>query len=574
MRCLSALLLALLLAGPAVAQVQQSGNVTPGHPAMWATTGVIQDGGSVSTPALTNVGVLNSGLGICDQNLPTSGSYVQLCLGFAGGVPTIFANGPGMGSLLNFNINGVTTSFGPAGPYLPLTGGTVSGDATFSGAGTGLAVTNNATVGGTLGVTGNTSLSNATVGGTLGVGTNETVGGTLGVTGASSLHNTGVTGTLGVTGATTLTGATQINNTLGVTGNTTLGNATVGGTLGVTGTSTLGNGGVSIYNQPYYGGIGEVDANSFGLGPLTGKRALGAGGNLAPYLYLSDALSGTKTGGVSTLAYISTTSDTMNAGGSGIQGLRVDLQGGGAGAIGNRIGIYSNLSFAGTNGVKTANSGLYSPLWAYGYASGNVGGTSGTGNQYGIFWGGVISATLQSGATYWQETVGLEIDVGVSTGASASYVQGAKIVLQNHNQATSATDYMLGFTSNGIANTGLGNGISFGSPDGYWPFATTASLITTIQPNASLPGGTGPAYAAAYGVDLSGATFSTAAFKSTGFLVDGAGATSVTKLTITQHTPATSSEACTAGQITADATYIYTCVATNTWHRVSNGATW
>ena len=425
-----AFLLALVLAGPAVAQVQQSGNVTPGHPAMWATTGVIQDGGSVSTPALTNVGVLNSGLGICDQNLPTSASYVQLCLGFAGGVPTIFANGPGMGSLLNFNINGVTTSFGPAGPDLPLTGGTVTGATTLSGAGTGLTVTNNA---------------------------------------------------------------------------------------------TLGNGGVSIYNQPYYGNTGEVDANTFGPGPLTGKRALGSGGNLAPYLYLTDALSGTKTGGVSTLAYIATASDTLNAGAGGIQGLRVDLNGGGAGAVGNRVGIYSNLVFAGTNGVKTANSGLYSPLWAYGYVSGNVGGTSGSGNAYGSLWGGVISATLQSGATYWQEAIGLEVDVGVSTGASASYVQGEKIVLQQHNQATSAADYMLGFTSGGIANTGLGSGISFGSPDGWWPFATTASLITTTPPNASLPGGTGPAYAAALGIDLSAVTFSTGAFKSNGFLVNPTG---------------------------------------------------
>ncbi|WP_146882044.1 hypothetical protein [Acetobacter nitrogenifigens] len=39
-------------------------------------------------------------------------------------------------------------------------------------------------------------------------------------------------------------------------------------------------------------------------------------------------------------------------------------------------------------------------------------------------------------------------------------------------------------------------------------------------------------------------------------------------------TPASSSATCTAGQIETDATYIYSCVATNTWHRVSNGATW
>ena len=353
---------------------------------------------------------------------------------------------------------------------------------------------------------------------------NATIGGTLGVTSSTTLANTQVNGTLGTTGATSLTtggGATMVGGTLAVTGPTTLSGAGTG--LTVTNNATLGNGGVSIYNQPYYGNTGEVDANTFGPGPLTGKRALGSGGNLAPYLYLTDALSGTKTGGVSTLAYIATASDTLNAGAGGIQGLRVDLNGGGAGAVGNRVGIYSNLVFAGTNGVKTANSGLYSPLWAYGYVSGNVGGTSGSGNAYGSLWGGVISATLQSGATYWQEAIGLEVDVGVSTGASASYVQGEKIVLQQHNQATSAADYMLGFTSGGIANTGLGSGISFGSPDGWWPFATTASLITTTPPNASLPGGTGPAYAAALGIDLSAVTFSTGAFKSNGFLVNPTG---------------------------------------------------
>ena len=39
-------------------------------------------------------------------------------------------------------------------------------------------------------------------------------------------------------------------------------------------------------------------------------------------------------------------------------------------------------------------------------------------------------------------------------------------------------------------------------------------------------------------------------------------------------TPASSSAACVQGQIMFDATYIYTCIATSTWHRVSNGATW
>lgn len=66
----------------------------------------------------------------------------------------------------------------------------LGGGGTLPGNFSTLAVTNNATIGGTLGVTGNTTLSNATVGGTLGVAGNTTIGGTLGVTGALNLaHN-------------------------------------------------------------------------------------------------------------------------------------------------------------------------------------------------------------------------------------------------------------------------------------------------------------------------------------------------------------------------------------------------
>ncbi|MCG4254247.1 hypothetical protein K6W37_10150 [Acetobacter senegalensis] len=39
-------------------------------------------------------------------------------------------------------------------------------------------------------------------------------------------------------------------------------------------------------------------------------------------------------------------------------------------------------------------------------------------------------------------------------------------------------------------------------------------------------------------------------------------------------TPASSTDTCTQGQIEMDADYIYSCVATNSWHRISNGASW
>ncbi|KXV60679.1 hypothetical protein AD948_04450 [Acetobacter senegalensis] len=47
-----------------------------------------------------------------------------------------------------------------------------------------------------------------------------------------------------------------------------------------------------------------------------------------------------------------------------------------------------------------------------------------------------------------------------------------------------------------------------------------------------------------------------------------------TDIRIPFGTPASSTSDCTQGQIEMDADYIYSCVATNTWHRASNGATW
>lgn len=70
------------------------------------------------------------------------------------------------------------------------------------------------------------------------IGTNATVGGTLGVTGTTTLGvvnsgNHAITGTLSTSGLATLNSA-SVTATLGVSGNTTL-----GGTLGVTGATTL-----------------------------------------------------------------------------------------------------------------------------------------------------------------------------------------------------------------------------------------------------------------------------------------------------------------------------------------------
>lgn len=46
------------------------------------------------------------------------------------------------------------------------------------------------------------------------------------------------------------------------------------------------------------------------------------------------------------------------------------------------------------------------------------------------------------------------------------------------------------------------------------------------------------------------------------------------KFVIPFGTPSSSTAPCTPGQMEMDADYIYSCAASNTWHRASNGATW
>jgi len=179
------------------------------------------------------------------------------------------------------------------GGSLTVTGATsLSGNLAIPG---NLSVTGTSTLTGatnvasTLAVIGATSLSSLSTSGA------ATIGTTLGVTGASTLASLGVTGaatvgtTLGVTGASTLaslgvTGAATVGTTLGVTGATTLasvgvtGAATVGTTLDVTGAATISNnltvtGNATVNGNTTIGNAGTdlltINANEVTLPNLT-----------------------------------------------------------------------------------------------------------------------------------------------------------------------------------------------------------------------------------------------------------------------------------------------------------------
>ena len=122
--------LALILAGPAAAQVRQSGNVTPGHVATWTTTGVIQDAGTSATPAVTTLGLMASGqTPLCIDNGPITGGYSAFCLGVTatGAYVTLQNFGGGAALPLYFDINGTVTSFASL-----LNGTTISNDLILS----------------------------------------------------------------------------------------------------------------------------------------------------------------------------------------------------------------------------------------------------------------------------------------------------------------------------------------------------------------------------------------------------------------------------------------------------------
>jgi hypothetical protein len=263
-----------------------------------------------------------------------------------------------------------------------------------------------------------------TTGSTLGVGTNATVGGTLGVTGATTLttlatsglgtlnalsvtNNTGVGGTLSVTGGTTLTslatsGAATLNS-LAVTNA-----ATVGTTLGVTGAtslSTLGTSGLAtlhslaVTNNASVGG--ELD--------LTGGKIVNlldptAAQDAASKAYV-DARVAAGTGFVEADPQVSTLNATKwciaNAGGTAIE-CTENTPAGAADNLGNHIATQNVKFFSAAGGAGLGGGAAMTDLNASNLTTGTVPvarlGSSGTRDNTTFLRGDNTWATISGGA--------------------------------------------------------------------------------------------------------------------------------------------------------------------------------
>lgn len=113
---LAVALAGLLIAAPAFGQVRQNGTVSPGHPAMWTTTGIIQDAGTSAKGGLTTLGITAAGsTPFCINNGLTTGAYSAFCLGAnptsGNALLSVTAVNGATPMGLSFNMNGNLSSF-------------------------------------------------------------------------------------------------------------------------------------------------------------------------------------------------------------------------------------------------------------------------------------------------------------------------------------------------------------------------------------------------------------------------------------------------------------------------------
>lgn len=245
-------------------------------------------------------------------------------------------------------------------------------------------------------------------------------------------------------------------------------------------------------------------------------------GTVTPAMLFSMSVGGTVSGGQAFLNAWSVDNDTADA---------TAADGGGMTSY-----YFGHSVTAGAKGGRTAVVGLLNQTAATDAASfifyvagsfecrmnASAGGTPG--DPRGNIFGSLLLARVMTGAgLYVQGATGQEIDVEARAGTGVLDKIGQKVVqLDTDVVRGSRADYAYGLNNqaNGTAPGWL-VGFAFGGPEGWWPIASAGTLIGSY---AAVIGG-GPAMQAAYGIDWSAITFSTAFLKSTGFLVDGSGNT-------------------------------------------------
>lgn len=274
-----------------------------------------------------------------------------------------------------------------------------------------------------------------------------------------------------------------------------------------------------------WGGLTVGNASSVAL--LTHSTYFApSGGAMVSSMKSSGNAFGTLTTGGLPMRAFNIDSDTVDATGATGRGVTGTYVGHtvSAGAVGGRTALFSFMNVSGAvTAFGTGEGKFHVSSGAFAQASASAGGASGAGNARGNLFGSNFSARLLSGAgLYWESVVGGEANIGTPTGTAATRKIGFQVVPWSDDavSGTLGMDVGYGLVSQPGTSPGLDRGYNFGDPNGYWPIKSTGTMIGTL---VTYPAG--PAYTAAYGVDFSAVTFSSAFLKSTGFSVDGDGDT-------------------------------------------------
>jgi hypothetical protein len=186
-------------------------------------------------------------------------------------------------------------------------------------------------------------------------------------------------------------------------------------------------------------------------------------------------------------------------------------------ATGQRAALLSQFNL--TSAVNLGTNAFLSAFVADATSAYNCGGTSGA--PSGSLCGFSYQTSLNAGATHWNLAEGFEGGCTVDPAASCSFANGAKITLTGRGINTSNI-LTLNYGGTGTAGTRPMMGIAIQSWESpRWPIDPAGTIMGTQNH------GTDPS-TAAFGIDFQAVTFSTAAFRSPGFLVDGRGALTLT----------------------------------------------
>jgi hypothetical protein len=348
-------------------------------------------------------------------------------------------------------------------------------------------------------------------------GSTTIVAGALSATGAVALTGSGT--------ALTVANNATIGGTLGVSGATTAKSlATVSGGSGMslwTGQNFTWDGGNgNLVWQANEGGLYVHGSGSLYMDGTVQAASLSNPGNTqtlsgsqSPTAVISGygnlAGSTTSSAGLS-FATINLNSDQLAVPNGSISALNVfDYLG--ANATGSHLGISSQI--AATAASTQVSSGNYVAVAGTINMNYGAGGTSSNflGNQWAaVFQSQITAAAVQN----WQSAIGVEVDYGAISGSRVGEMAGIKVVNRSTggNQGNPGADVGLSFSGNGN-NGGSQNTIAIGQYPYGSPLANNSYVLQVQYPEG--PSGGMPI--ASGGIDLRQATFSS----TTGFVGGG-----------------------------------------------------